>query len=352
MAKRRLSKQQQRRIASSQNQRIREQRLLKNRDDEQDLEIDESSSQTAIVVSHHGKQLVAETEDRHRVKCRIRQNLGDIACGDRILVQRIIQRDDSPVTIDNSESSHVVVAIQQRDNLLTKTGFGGSIKAVAANIGQLVIVAAVQPRPNPYLIDRYLAAAENLPARSVIVINKADLITDDADGLHTLAESYSKIGYPVIFTSVKLDKGIDELSHLLQHTTSILVGLSGVGKSSIVKEILPDESIRIGDTSSATGEGKHTTTVSALYHLDAAGAADGIIIDSPGVRDFSPTFSSVDEITRGFRDIREHTGHCRFSNCSHRNEPGCALVAAVNRGDISQQRFASYLRMIDEVNPD
>jgi len=348
MAKRRLSKQQQRRIASSQKQRIQEQRLLKNRGDEQDLELDESSSQTAIVVSHHGKALVAETEDRHRLKCRIRQNLGDIACGDRVLIQSIIQKDDSPVANRNSESSHIVVAIQERDNLLTKTGFGGSIKAVAANIGQLVIVAAVQPKPNPYLIDRYLAAAENLPARSIIVINKADLIGHDTDKLHALADSYIAIGYPVIFTSVKLDKGIDELSKQLQHTTSILVGLSGVGKSSIVKKILPDESIRIGDTSTATGEGKHTTTVSALYHLDSTEENDGIIIDSPGVRDFTPTFENTDQVTRGFRDIREFAGHCRFSNCSHHHEPGCALTNAVRDGNISKTRLDNYLRLVDE----
>jgi ribosome biogenesis GTPase len=349
MAKRRLSKQQQRRIATSQKQRIQDQRLLKNRGDEQDLELDESSSQTAIVVSHHGRELVAETEDRDRLKCRIRQNLGDIACGDRVLIQSIIQRDDTPPANMIGESSHVVIAIQERDNLLTKTGFGGSIKAVAANIGQLVIVAAVQPKPNPYLIDRYLAAAENLPAKSVIVINKADQIGDDADEFHALADSYTDIGYPVIFTSVKLDKGIAELSKQLQHTTSILVGLSGVGKSSIVKKILPDETIRIGDTSTATGEGKHTTTVSALYHLDGTEENDGIIIDSPGVRDFTPTFENIDQVTLGFRDIREFAGHCRFSNCSHHHEPGCALIDAVRDGSISKRRLDNYLRLLDEV---
>jgi len=124
------------------------------------------------------------------------------------------------------------------------------------------------------------------------------------------------------------------------------VGLSGVGKSSIVKAILPKEEIRIGATSTSTGEGKHTTTVSALYHLKC----DGIIIDSPGVRDFTPINQSIDEITNGFTDIRKFNGLCKFSNCSHHNEPDCEMRAAVADGRLNPLRFENYLRLIDEFN--
>ncbi len=329
MAKRKLSKQQQRRITSQQNNKIKDDKL----------KLDESSTQTARVISHHGRQLFAETENSERIKCKIRQNLGDIACGDYVLVQQA-----QDIT---GEAQNVVVAVKERTNLLIKTGFAGATKPVAANIGQLVIVTAIKPKPNPYLIDRYLTAAENLPARALIVINKVDLIDHETKKIiDDLTNLYQDIGYPVISSSMKQDMGLNELSDALSNTTSILVGLSGVGKSSIVKAILPKEEIKIGETSEATGEGKHTTTVSALYHLKD----NGIIIDSPGVRDFTPINASQDEITHGFIDVRKFNGACKFTNCSHHNEPGCAMKQAVDEGHLNEQRFNNYLRLIQEFN--
>jgi ribosome biogenesis GTPase len=329
MAKRRLSQQQQRRIASQQKTKI----------DDDELQLDASSTQTARVISHHGRQLYAETDSLEKVKCKIRQNLGDIAFGDYVIVQRALDA--------SGESQNVVIAVKERTNLLKKAGFAGAIKPVAANIGQLVIVTALNPRPNAYLIDRYLTAAENLPAKAVIVINKLDLTNDESRKIvDDLTNLYQGIGYQVIGTSIKQNIGLKDLSDVLKNTTSILVGLSGVGKSSIVKALLPKEDIKIGETSDATGEGKHTTTVSALYHLKDG----GIIIDSPGVRDFTPTHSSLDEITNGFVDVLQFNGACKFSNCSHLNEPGCAMRQAVKDGRLNEQRFNNYLRMIQEFN--
>ena len=347
MAKRRLSKQQQRRIATLQKNKIKHDLRL----DRQ--EFDETSTQTARVISHHGRQLYAETEDHEKIKCKIRQNLGDIACGDYVLVQQAKDNADKkktgdlPASEQSVESQYVVVAVQERTNLLVKTGFAGSIKPVAANIGQLVIVTSLKPRPNPYLIDRYLIAAENLPAKALIIINKVDLLDHQSKRvIDDLSSLYEEIGYRVILSSIKQDIGTQEISEALSNTTSILVGLSGVGKSSIVKTILPKEEIKIGATSTATGEGKHTTTVSALYHLQC----DGIIIDSPGVRDFTPNNNSLDEIMQGFIDIRQFSGSCKFSNCSHRDEPGCALRQAVTDGKVDKQRFNNYLRLVQEFN--
>jgi len=332
MAKRRLSKQQQRRIASQQKNKLR--------DDE--LQLDESSTRTARVISHHGRQLYAETENLEKIKCNIRQNLGDIACGDYILVQQT-KMDDA----QGSESQNVVVAIKERANLLVKTGFAGATKPVAANIGQLVIVTSLKPKPNPYLIDRYLTAAENLPAKALIIINKVDILDDESKHIiDDMSRLYKDIGYRVISSSVKQGTGIEEIKQALSNTTSILVGLSGVGKSSIVKVILPKETIKIGETSEATGEGKHTTTVSALYHLQD----NGIIIDSPGVRDFTPINKSQAEITHGFVDVRQFDGACKFSNCSHHHEPGCAMIQAVKDGVLNEQRFNNYLRLVEEFN--
>lgn len=329
MAKRKLSKQQQRRIADQQ----------KNKITNNSLQFDNTNTITARVISHHGRQLFAETEDYKRIKCKIRQNLGDIACGDYVLLQQAQE-----IT---GEEQNVVVAVKDRTNLLVKTGFAGATKPIAANIGQLVIVTAIKPKPNPYLIDRYLTAAENLPAKALIIINKVDLLDYKTKRMaDDLAALYEAIGYRVITSSMKQETGLNELSEAFSNTTSILVGLSGVGKSSIVKAILPKEEIRIGETSEATGEGKHTTTVSAFYHLNDG----GIIIDSPGVRDFTPKNNSQDEITHGFLDVRQFNGNCKFKNCSHKNEPECAIKKAVEDGNLNEQRFKNYLRLVDEFN--
>lgn len=329
MAKRRLSDQQKRRISTQQ----------KNKIDDEDLQLDEASTLTARVISHHGRQLFAETEKHEKIKCKIRQNLGDIACGDYIVVQQ------APAI--TGEAQNVVIAVKERTNLLVKSGFAGATKPVAANIGQVVIVTAIKPKPNPYLIDRYLAATENLPAEALIVINKVDLLDNETKKIvDDLTELYQSIGYRVITSSMKQDIALEDLEDALSNTTSILVGLSGVGKSSIVKAILPEETIRIGETSESTGEGKHTTTVSALYHLKG----NGIIIDSPGVRDFTPINNSIEEITHGFIDVRKFNGACKFTNCSHTNEPDCAMKQAVAEGNLNKQRFNNYLRLVEEFN--
>jgi len=329
MAKRRLSDQQKRRISTQQ----------KNKIEDENLQLDEASTLTARVISHHGRQLFAETEKHEKIKCKIRQNLGDIACGDYVVVQQ------APAI--TGEAQNVVIAVKERTNLLVKSGFAGATKPVAANIGQLVIVTAIKPKPNPYLIDRYLAAAENLPAKALIVINKVDLLDHETKKIvDDLTELYQSIGYRVITSSMKQDIALEELEDALSNTTSILVGLSGVGKSSIVKAILPKETIRIGETSESTGEGKHTTTVSALYHLKG----NGIIIDSPGVRDFTPINNSIEEITHGFIDVRKFNGACKFTNCSHTNEPDCAMKQAVADGNLNKQRFNNYLRLVEEFN--
>ena len=347
MAKRKLSKQQQRRIADQQKNKIKNNNLQinnlqQNKLQQNSVQLDESSTQTARVISHHGRQLFAETKKFEKIKCKIRQNLGDIACGDYVLVQQ--------AHTATGESQNVVVAVKERTNLLVKTGFAGAVKPVAANIGQLVIVTSLKPKPNPYLVDRYLTAAENLPAKALIIINKVDLLDVETKRIREdLTALYQDIGYDVISSSVKQNIGLEEISEALSNTTSILVGLSGVGKSSIVKAILPKEEItkekiKIGETSTTTGEGKHTTTVSALYHLKD----NGIIIDSPGVRDFTPINKSLNEITNGFIDVRRFNGACKFTNCSHTNEPGCAMKQAVSDGKLNEQRFNNYLRLIQE----
>ena len=326
MAKRRLTDQQKRRIASNKNNLTRT----------QDAELNTSDNRifNGLVVSHHGRKLMVETDDNQQYDCKLRQNLGDIACGDSVVIQ-----------IDQHDHG-VVVAVNERKNVLEKTGFGGQAKTVAANIGQVVIVCSVEPEPNDYLIDRYLTAAENLPAEALIVINKIDLLHDDNKAvIESIRKTYTSIGYRVIDTSIEKDTGLDELKAALKNTTSILVGLSGVGKSSLVKMLLPDIDIRIGEISIASKEGKHTTTVSSLYHLPDGGA----LIDSPGVRDFTPWNRDKEDIVNGFIELKPYQGYCKFSNCSHTTEPGCAITEALEKGELSQQRVNSFKKMLEDL---
>ena len=244
---------------------------------------------------------------------------------------------------DKAQTSAIVVAVLERNNLLQKTGFGGKAKAVAANIDQVFIVCSLVPKPNSYLIDRYLVAAETMPAKPILVINKIDLLDETnehvVDDIHAI---YGKIGYRVLETSATKNTGIEELQSMLADSTSILVGLSGVGKSSLVMDILPGIDIRIGEISSASKEGKHTTTVSTLYALPTGGN----LIDSPGVRDFSPVDIDKQTILNGFVELKPYRGKCKFANCTHDHEPGCAIIDALEQGEVSRQRVDSFRKML------
>jgi ribosome biogenesis GTPase len=328
MAKRRLTDQQKRRIAS------KKQILTEYKKKKKDNNIFDG-----LVVCHHGRKLIVEAENKERFSCKLRQNLGDIACGDNVVIQL-----EKKVTGDQQA---IVVAINQRNNLLEKTGFGDKTKVVAANISQVVVVCSVEPEPNPYLIDRYLVATENLGADALIVVNKSDLINDrNKKTINDLKAVYEKIGYRLLLTSVKQNIGLESLKSELIDKTSVLVGLSGVGKSSLINELVPESEIRIGEISAASGEGKHTTTVSALYHLPAGGS----LIDSPGVRDFSPRHLDKDDVVSGFIELRHYQGYCKFTNCTHTTEPGCAITEALEKGELSQQRINSFRKMIEDLN--
>jgi ribosome biogenesis GTPase len=324
MAKRKLSQQQQRRIA-------------KNKSDQLDIPVaDEigAGQLKGTVVSHYGRQVIVETPEHEKHTCRLRQNLGDIACGDRVAFNP-----------EENTSNGVVIAIEPRDNLLEKIGFGNKAKPVAANVGHIVIVCAVDPPPNIYLIDRYLVAIENLNARATLVLNKIDLADDTHQTTIDSIDAYRKLGYSVVHTSAADECGIVELRAILKDSTSIFVGLSGVGKTSLVNRLIPETDARVAEVSENTGEGRHTTTVSSLYHLPDGGE----LIDSPGVRDFTPHITSKAEIFYGFIEIRNIPGKCKFANCSHQHEPGCVILEAVEKGEISKTRYGSYQHMLSDL---
>jgi ribosome biogenesis GTPase len=285
------------------------------------------------VITRFGAEMVVEDEHGEVHRCTARRKLQDAVCGDRVQWQEAETGND------------IVVAIDKRQNVLTRPDLRGRPKPIAANIDQLVIVSAHLPLPNWEMVDRYLVAAELLPADALIVLNKSDLADEHPVDEAILAE-YRALGYDVLEVSSKQEHGLDGLLEALKGKTSILVGLSGVGKSSLIKALLPAHEIRIGEISDYSSKGKHTTTSATLYHLPDGGE----LIDSPGVRDFALGAVTPTALASGFREITERAGECRFHNCTHVVEPGCAVKAAVESGEISQRRYANYRNILAALN--
>lgn len=336
MSKRKLSRQQRWRIEKIQAER---QVRATKRDvhDSDALEAGEyTSEKPGRVIAHFGRSLdVASGDDDVLHRCHLRANLDSLVTGDRVVWR------------EASDGSGVVVARDARDNVLERPDARGQLKPVAANIDQILIVFAVEPPPFANLIDRYLVAAEATGIEPVLVLNKTDLLPADGGELGRLLARYQTLGYAVIEASTCRDGGLDALHRRLTGRTSVFVGQSGVGKSSLIDELLPDAVLRIGALSEDTRKGTHTTTTARLYRLPAGGE----LIDSPGIREFGLSHLDEQQITDGFIEFRDYLGRCRFRDCRHREEPGCALRDAVEREAVSAERFASYRRILDGLAP-
>lgn len=290
--------------------------------------------QTGRVIAHYGANLDVEDELGKIHHCLTRANLPRLVCGDRVIWQ------------ETGEQLGVITSLVPRSNLLARPDYHKDLKPVAANIDQMLIVAAPQPALDEDLINRYLVAAELTAITPIIVINKLDLLgAQQKLALQAQLAVYDHIGYSIIYTSTKQKNGLNDLIKHLVDKTSIFVGQSGVGKSSLIKTFIPDRKIRVGELSQATGLGKHTTSVTVLYHLPGGGS----IIDSPGVREFGLGHVSQAQVTEGFVEFRPFIGQCKFKDCKHLHEPDCAIKHAVETQQITQQRFDSYLRIVKNL---
>jgi ribosome biogenesis GTPase len=236
----------------------------------------------------------------------------------------------------------LVVELLPRSSLLARINARGEAEPVAANLTQLVAVIAPRPAPDFGLCDRYLAAAEWNGLAACIVANKSDL-ADGADALLPSLTDYARIGYPVVHASKRLADGVDALRARLAGATSALVGQSGVGKSSLTNCLVPGVEAAVDEVSRASESGRHTTSTASLYALPTGGE----LVDSPGVRDFSPPLPAPREVAGGYREIAALAGNCRFRDCLHRREPGCAVASAATTGGVSPRRLESYRRLLD-----
>ena len=291
----------------------------------------------ALILVSYGSQGVVLLADGERKRCKFRRRVGRPYCGDRVMVARA------------DEASLVVEAVLPRRNYFVRTDERQRRNIIAANLDQVLIVVATRPLPSRDLMERYLLAVHSLGIEPVIVYNKTDLELapdETANGVQVLAHmpDYEALGYTVIRTSCKTAPGIAGLQSILKDKTSILVGQSGVGKSSLINQLIPDLQIQTGELSNATGKGTHTTTSTILYQLTDG----GYLIDSPGVWEYGIWKFEDREIASGFIEFEPWLGHCRFNNCLHASEPACAIKQAVADGSIRDWRYQSYLRLLEQ----
>ncbi|MBF0340033.1 MAG: ribosome small subunit-dependent GTPase A [Magnetococcales bacterium] len=307
-------------------------RIDQDQDRESGISDENSPQETGRVVAHFGLNVEVEDATGARFRCAVREALlNDPVCGDEVIWQRV------------GDSQGVIVALRERRSMLQRPGPYQRLLTVAANVDRIVVVAAGNGF-NPGLVDRYLVAAGKAGIRPVLVINKMDLVTDPAL-LEAALQPYGRMGYGVFQVSVLLDAGLTTLEEALAGLTAVFVGESGVGKSSLVGRWVQDETLKTAEVHSSTGQGRHATTTARLYRLPRG----GLLIDSPGVREFGLHGVVREEIPGLFLDMRPFLGSCRFSDCRHLREPGCALRGAVASGDVSEIRLASLLRLMESV---
>jgi len=278
------------------------------------------------VIAAHGRQYVVELTDGSRLSCFPRGKKSEIACGDRVDIQR------------TSDDQGVVEAIQPRTSLLYRSNEIRQ-KLIAANVDQIVIVVATEPGFSDELVTRALLAAESEEIVPLIVLNKCDL-DDKLPAARERLATLTGLGYRILELSAR-DHAEDLRPHLAGKT-SVLVGQSGMGKSTLVNALIPEANAATREISQALDSGKHTTTHATLYHLDA----DSDLIDSPGLQEFGLGHLDRQEIEYAFPEFRPYLGQCRFRDCRHHREPGCALTEALAAGLIDANRFAIYQRIV------
>ena len=286
-----------------------------------------------LVVAAHGRRGILAQPDGTRLPYAVRGRLLKVYCGDRVFFDAAGAGPGEPV---------VVARIAPRANELQRlSGRGGLPETIAANVTHLIVVMAALPAPDLYLTDRYLCAARLMGATSAIAWNKADLAGVPATEL----AGYAALGSPVWPVSAVTGAGIAALRAWIGPGTAILVGQSGVGKSSLLNALVPGAEAITAQISLASDEGRHTTTTSVLHALPGGGG----LLDTPGVRDFVPAIPPRTAISSGFVEIAEIGRECRFTDCSHLRESFCAVQEAVNGALIDPRRYESYRRLMNLV---
>ncbi len=290
------------------------------------------------VVEVHGIRatVLLHGERGRRVRCRPPRERFILAVGDRVRV------------LEGRGGAEVVEVEERRQTLWRPQAGNEHLRQVmAAHVDRLFVVLAAVPEPRPGLVDRFLVAADAEDIEASIILNKMDL-PEAARALEVL-EPYRQLGCPVWEVSAQTGAGLGPLREALEDGFSVFVGHSGVGKSTLLNALVPGAALVTGEVNEATGRGRHTTSVSTCHPVGPPWPEGGLIADTPGVRAFSLAGTDLADIGYGFRDLRPYRIQCRFRNCLHEREPGCAVVLAAERGEVDRERYASYLRILDSV---
>jgi len=289
-----------------------------------------SKGSTGLIVSRAGKAFIVETLEGpnkgQRVIAQAKRQLS-LLVGDQVVWEK------------KSNDQGWITDLLPRTNVIERFTGAYSSKQMASNVSALAVIFAPKPSPSANLINQYLVAAEVFNCQAILVLNKYDLIAKQSHLAQELFERYEALGFEVYAISAKSRQGLDALAKALSGHTSILLGQSGVGKSSLVKAWLPSKEISVGAINEQNNLGRHTTSNSTLYHLPSG----GMLIDAPGIREFKLSGKHPAEtIAKAFPDISPLLSQCKFRDCSHEHEPDCALKSAVKAGELSQARLDEF----------
>lgn len=300
--------------------------------------------ETGVVIKSTGSWYLVRKADGEQVECRMRGKLrlkgtrttNPVAVGDY-------------VDMEYEGKEYVITRIHERRNYIIRksTNLSKEAHVIATNVDQTLLIATVNhPQTPTIFIDRFLMTAEayNIPA--VIIFNKTDLYDEqDSARMQELTDIYTAIGYPCYAVSAENPESLLPFKALLADKTTVLSGMSGVGKSTLINRIEPSLHLKVGAISDCHDTGKHTTTFAEMFSLGGG----GYIIDTPGLRSFGIIDIAKEEISHFFPELFKVSGNCRFYNCTHTHEPGCAVIEAVQKGTISESRYLSYLSMMEET---
>lgn len=290
----------------------------------------EGEDSPGIIIARFSKAAIVMDENHEIHRCHLRPNLAHLVAGDRVLWQK-------------NEQGGVVSTQLERQSEIKRPDVRGQLKAVAANIDLIIVVIAPEPEPFGNLIDRYLVAAYLAGIDTVIALNKSDLVSSNPESKELLRR-YETIGYPVIETGP--DKhSTAALNALLDDQTAVFVGQSGVGKSSMINRLIPDQELRVGALSENVLKGKHTTTTTEVFRRPDG----GLIIDSPGIREFGLQHVAPQDVAPGFKEFQPFIDLCKYRDCRHLVEQGCAVLSAVERGALSRERYESFVNIVSDI---
>jgi len=294
----------------------------------------------ARVIESFGRRAIVETADGQRQAAELFGKRLAIVCGDHVLV-----RPSHAASGAASGDAPRIVAIEPRRTLFQRTDSRGRTEPLASNLTLLAVVMAAEPEPDPFMVDRYLAGAAYAGVRGAVIVNKADLPASTE--FTQLVTEYRNAGYPVLTLSAlrsrALDHTLEEVRRLLENQSTMLVGQSGVGKSTLTNAVVPQSERLTRTLSGSTGEGRHTTVSTALFRVPGGGE----LIDSPGVRDYAPALIEDANVQVGWPEILALAPNCRFNNCLHLREPGCAVADAITAGTVAPRRYESYKRLLN-----